>query len=309
VCATIISMEDSMKVIEQARNLRLKNADAKVAIGILEKHGEKIKDDLILSYDYPNLLKNLAICYMDVGKVDQAREALEEALKMAESSLNEIELAEIRAVMARLELQVSTINDALYYANQAWSFIGTKKGDKFTPTKATTAEVLGEIYYESEKYSQAVEKFKYALLQAKRVKFTERELTASLNIVNHYIIRGRIEDARDLLRKYIAKAEGYALIYANYRLSFARILLEKGETEEANKLALEVSKLAKKNGLIRLQAESAQLVGSTYAEESPERADSYFKKAFDLYNKVGYNLPKKHPREEDWFNTFDDTGE
>lgn len=302
-------MQDSMTVIKRAQDARLKNADTKTAIGMLEKLGEKIKDDVILSYDYPNLLKNLAICYMDVGKVERAREALEEALKIAKSSLNEIEMAEIRVVMARLELQVGTINDALYHANQAWSFIGTKKGDKFTPTKANTAEILGEIYYENEKYSQAVEKFKYALLQAKRVKFIEGELTAALDIINHYIIRGRIEDARNLLREYIVKTKEFALIYANYQLSFARILLEKGETEEANKLALEVFRLAKKNGLIRLQAESAQLVGSTYAEKSQEMADSYFKKAFDLYNEVGYNLPKKHPREEDWFNNFDDIEE
>jgi tetratricopeptide (TPR) repeat protein len=99
------------------------------------------------------------------------------------------------------------------------------------------------------------------------------------------------------------------LIYIYYRLSLARILLEEGDTQEANKLALEVLKLAKKKGLLRLQAESTQVVGSTYAEKSPETADSYFKKAFDLYNEVGYNLPKKHPREEDWFNTFDDIEE
>jgi tetratricopeptide (TPR) repeat protein len=302
-------MDDPMKVIEQARDKRLKDADVKAAIDMLEKLGKKIKNDLVLSYDYPNLLRNLAICYLDVGKVGQAREALEKALEMAKANLNDIEVAEIRVVMARLELQVGTTKDAIYYANQAWSFIGTKKGDKFTPTKATTAEVLGEIYYEEEKYSRAVEMFKYALRQAKRVNFTEGELTTVLNLMNHYITRGRIVNARRLLRKYIAEAKAYTLIYIYYRLSLARILLEEGDTQEANKLALEVLKLAKKKGLLRLQAESTQVVGSTYAEKSPETADSYFKKAFDLYNEVGYNLPKKHPREEDWFNTFDDIEE
>lgn len=302
-------MDDSLKVIKQAQDKRLKNADVKASIKMLEKQRENIKDDPILSYDYPNLLKNLGICYLDVGEIEKAREALEEALEAAKEDLNEIEMAEIRVIRARLELQVATTKDALYHANKAWSFIGGKKGDKFTPTKATTAEILGEIYYENENYTEAVEKFKYALLQAKRVSFTERELTSSLNIVNHYIIRGRIEDARKLLREYIGKAKEYALIYANYKLSLSKILLEKGEAEEANKLALEVFQLAEKNDLLRLQAESSQLVGSTYAEKSPKKADSYFKKAFDLYNKVGYNLPKKHPKEEDWFNTFDDIEE
>jgi len=305
----MISMDDSLKVIEKARDERLKNADVKAAIDILEILGEEIKDNPILSYDYPNLLKNLGICYLDIGEIEQARETLEEALEAAKVDLNEIEMTEIRVVMARLELQVATTKDALYYANRAWDFIEAKKGDRFTPTKATTSEILGEIYYEKEDYTEAVEKFEYALEQAKKVRFTERELTSALNIINHYIIRGRIEDARKLLGEYIEKAEEYKLIYANYQLSLAKILLEEGEAKEATKLALEVFKLAEKNGLLRLQAESSQLVGSTYAEKSPEKADSYFKKAFDLYNKVGYNLPKKHPKEEDWFNTFDDIEE
>ncbi|HRY22247.1 MAG TPA: tetratricopeptide repeat protein [Candidatus Dojkabacteria bacterium] len=299
-------MNDPLKIIEQARDERLKNADAKAAIDMLEILGEEIKDDLIFSYDYPNLLKNLGICYLEIGEIERARETLEEALEAAKVNLNEIEMAEIRVVMARLELQVATTKDALYYANKAWDFIDGKKGDRFTPTKATTSEILGEIYYENEDYTEAVEKFEYALEQAKKVNFTERELTAALNIVNHYIIRGRIRDARKLLGEYIEQAKEYKLIYANYQLSLAKILLEEGEAKEATKLALEVFKLAEKNGLLRLQAESSQLVGSTYAERSPEKADSYFKKAFDLYNKVGYNLPKKHPKEEDWFNTFDD---
>jgi tetratricopeptide (TPR) repeat protein len=273
---------------------------------MLEILGEEIKDDLIFSYDYPNLLKNLGICYLEIGEIERARETLEEALEAAKVNLNEIEMAEIRVVMARLELQVATTKDALYYANKAWDFIDGKKGDRFTPTKATTSEILGEIYYENEDYTKAVEKFEYALEQAKKVNFIERELTAALNIVNHYIIRGRIKDARKLLGEYIEQAKEYKLIYANYQLSLAKILLEEGEAKEATKLSLDVFKLAEKNGLLRLQAESSQLVGSTYAERSPEKADSYFKKAFDLYNKVGYNLPKKHPKEEDWFNTFDD---
>jgi tetratricopeptide (TPR) repeat protein len=305
----MISMNDPLKIIEQARDERLKNADAKAAIDMLEILGEEIKDDLIFSYDYPNLLKNLGICYLEIGEIERARETLEEALEAAKVNLNEIEMAEIRVVMARLELQVATTKDALYYANKAWDFIDGKKGDRFTPTKATTSEILGEIYYENEDYTEAVEKFEYALEQAKKVNFTERELTAALNIVNHYIIRGRIRDARKLLGEYIEQAKEYKLIYANYQLSLAKILLEEGEAKEATKLALAVFKLAEKNGLLRLQAESSQLVGSTYAERSPEKADSYFKKAFDLYNKVGYNLPKKHPKEEDWFNTFDDIEE
>jgi tetratricopeptide (TPR) repeat protein len=305
----MIYMDDSLKVIEQARDDRLKNADAKAAIDILEILRKKIKDDPILSYDYPNLLKNLGACYLDIGEIEKAREVLDEALEVAKIDLNDIEMAEIRVVRARVELQVATIKDALYYANNAWSFIDGKKGDRFTPTKASTAEILGEIYYENEDYGEAVEKFEYALEQAKKVNFVERELTSALNIINHYIIRGRIEDARKLLEEYMEKAKEYKLIYANYQLSLSKILLEEGDVKEANKLALEVFKLAEKNGLVRLQAESSQLVGSTYAEKSPENADSYFKKAFDLYNKVGYNLPKKHPKEEDWFNTFDDIGE
>lgn len=302
----MIFMDDPLKIIEQARDERLKNANVKAAIDMLEILGEEIKDDLIFSYDYPNLLKNLGICYLEIGEIERARETLEEALEAAKVNLNEIEMAEIRVVMARLELQVATTKDALYYANKAWDFIDGKKGDRFTPTKATTSEILGEIYYENEDYTEAVEKFEYALEQAKKVNFLERELTAALNIVNHYIIRGRIKDARKLLGEYIEQAKEYKLIYANYQLSLAKILLEEGEAKEATKLGSEVFKLAEKNGLLRLQAESSQLVGSTYAERSPEKADSYFKKAFDLYNKVGYNLPKKHPKEEDWFNTFDD---
>ncbi len=299
-------MDDPIKVIEEARDKRVKEADVKAAIDILEKLEEEIKDDVVLSYDYPNLLKNLALCYLDIGKVKQAEEALEKALEIAKTNLNDIETAEIRVVMARLKLQVSTIDDARYYANQAWSFIGTKKGDRFTPTKVITAEILGEIYYEEEKYSRAEKMFKYALLQANKVNFTEGELTTTLDLVNYYIVRGRIVEAKDLLENCIEKAKEYALINAYYQLSLAKILLENGEVQEANKLALEVFRLARKKDLLRLQAESAQVVGSTYAEKDPENADSYFKKAFDLYNEVGYNLPKKHPREEDWFNNFDD---
>ena len=299
-------MDDSLKVIEQAQDKRLRNADVKSAIEILQTLGDKIKDNPVLSYDYPNLLKNLGACYMDIGEIDQAREALEKALEGAKIDLNDIEMADIRVVRARLELQVATIEDAFYYANKAWSFIDGKKGDRFAPTRASTSEILGEIYYENENYTEAIYRFKFALEQAKKIAFTERELTSALNIVNYYITRGWIEDARELLDEYIEKAQEYKLIYANYQLSLAKILVEEGEAKEASKIALEVLKLAEKNGLLRLQAESSQTVGSTYAENNPAKADSYVRKAFNLYNEVGYNLPKKHPREEDWFNNFND---
>ena len=299
-------MDDSLKVIEQAQDKRLRNADVKSAIEILQTLGDKIKDNPVLSYDYPNLLKNLGACYMDIGEIDQAREALEKALEAAKIDLNDIEMADIRVVRARLELQVATIEDAFYYANKAWSCIDGKKGDRFAPTRASTSEILGEIYYENENYTEAIYRFKFALEQAKKIAFTERELTSALNIVNYYITRGWIEDARELLEEYIEKAQEYKLIYANYQLSLAKILVEEGEAKEASKIALEVLKLAEKNGLLRLQAESSQTVGSTYAENNPAKADSYVRKAFNLYNEVGYNLPKKHPREEDWFNNFND---
>lgn len=299
-------MDPTFEKIKEAHEQRNTLGKPKKAIEILEQLGDEIKNDPLLSYDYPQVLKKLAICYADVGEVEKAYESFEKALQKAKEDLNEIETADIRGHIASLKLHTTTPEEALDYALRSWKYIGKKRGERFTETKVDTAYVLGNIYFQQGLYKKAVKKYKHSLKHAESIGYTEGILRAVVEISEYHIIHEESEKAKELLEEYVEKAQDYKIIYANMQLKLSKIYLEKNDVKAAKDFALEAHKVFKRGKFIRLMAQSSQLLGTIYSSKKQATADSYFKTAFDIYNDYQFNIPIEHPKEKDWFTDFED---
>jgi len=304
--ATINLMADTLEVIKEAKQLRDLEGKVSKAIKILEDLGEEIKEDPLLSYDYPMILKELGIYYSDLGQNEKSKEYLQQALQVAKKDLNKIEVADIRCSLAFLELNTGSVEKALGYALRAWEYIGKKRGDKFTETKANTAAVLGNIYFEQGKYSQAMKMYKKALRYAESVGHVKRVITVIGDMAEYYItVKEKLDKAQELLEEYTDKAEeSCKIVLPELLMRLSSIFFKKGDLAEARATAKKALRFVESRGLLRQIAEVNELLGKIYSETNQEKADAYFKKAFDSYNKGGYNTPTEHPKEEDWFTDF-----
>jgi len=302
-------MPDILKIVKEADQLRDLEGKVFKAIDILEELDEEIKDDPLLSYDYPMTLKKIGACYLDLGQVENAKEYLQEALEVAKKDLNKIEMADIRAKLSLLELQTGSIDKALGYIQKAWEYIGTKRGEKFAETKSNTAIVLGKIYFEQGKYSQAIKMFRRALKYAQGVDYTEGVVTAELGIIDYYhIVEEKPEIAKEHLEKNVEKAEEFCkIVWPQFLLRQSRLFLEAGDQTEARLLASKALRFTENRGLLRQTAQISEQLGKIYSQTKQDKADAYFKKAFDSYNKGGYNLPTEHPKKQDWFTSFEES--
>lgn len=300
-------MDETLEIIKEADQLRDMEGKAVKAIKILEERGEEIKEDPLLSYDHPKILKKIGIFYSDLGENEKAREYFDKALEVAKKDLNKIETADIQAFLAFMELKTGTIEKALEYALEAWEYIGKKRGDKFTRTKVNTAIILGNIYFERGEYKKAFKKYTAASTNADLVGYVKGKVALAADFANYYRTHEKLDKAVEIIQENIKDAEeSCGILLPRLQMELSKICFEKGDIDEAKELALKAYKFVKKRGLLRLIAESSELLGRIYAEKNQAIADAYFKEAFDIYNKGGYNIPTQHPKEEDWFTSTED---
>ena len=300
-------MDETIERIKEADQLRDMEGKSSKALKILEKKGEEIMDDPLLSYDFPKILKKIAICYSDLGENEKAKEYFKEALEIAKKDLNKIETADIQVCLASWELNIGSIEKALEYALEAWEYIGKKRGDKFTETKINTAIVLGNIYFEQGEYKKAYKKYMVASRNAPTIGYVKGKVALAGELANYYIVHEKFKKAVKTIQESMKEAEEFCrILLPRLQMELSRIYYEEGNVEEAKETALKAYKFVKKRGLLKLLAESSEFLGRVYAEKNQAKADAYFKEAFDIYNKSGYNLPTQHPKEEDWFTSTED---
>lgn len=299
-------MDNTIEKIKEAHEQRNLLAKPKDAISTLQKLAREIKDDPLLSYDYPLVLKKLAICYSDIGEIDKAYESFKEALEKAQEDLNEIEKADIRGQIASLELKTATPEKALEYALKSWKYIGKKRGERFTETKVNTSLVLGNIYFEQALYKKAVKFYRNALNHARNINYKEGIFAATIGVAKYYMVQEKVEKAKETIEEEIEKAQEYKVMHARMQMQLSKIYLEEGDKKTSKTLALEAHKIFKKGKFLRLQAQCSQLLGTLFAFRNQKKADSFFKIAFDIYNDYGFNIPKEHPKQTDWYTDFDD---
>lgn len=300
-------MDETVELIKEADQLYDMEGKVSKAIEILEKRGEEIKDDPLLSYDYPKILKKIATCYLDLGENEKAKKYFKKALEVAKEDLNKIETADIQASLAFWELKIGSIEKALEYALEAWEYIGKKRGDKFTETKVNTAIILGNIYFEQGEYKKAHKKYMAASRNAITINYIRGKIVLAGDLANYYIVHEKFKKAVEVIQESIEEAEeSYRILLPRLQMELSKVYFEKGDIEEAKETALKAYKFAKRRGLSRLIAESGELLGRIYADKNQAKADAYFKEAFDIYNKGDYNIPTQHPKEEDWFTSSED---
>lgn len=295
-----------MEQIEEAHELRNISARPERAIIILEELADQVMNDPLLSYDYPKILKMLAICYSDTGKTKQSFELLQEALEAAKKDLNEIESADIRTQLAFLQLYMGNLEESEEYAKKAWKYIGKKRGERFTNTKSDTARVLGKIKFEQASYKKSLRFFRESLRHAESVEYLEGMISAFVEIGNHHIVHERMEKADKIVRGYLDKVPDSGILYAKVEMLLARIAFAKKDMRKAKEYANRAYKVFKAGKFTRLLAESSQLLGTVNSEKNQKAADAHFKEAFDIYNEFGFKIPTEHPKEKDWYTDFED---
>jgi tetratricopeptide (TPR) repeat protein len=302
-------MEDTLEIIKQADHLRDMEGRILKAIIMLEELGEEIKDDPLLSYDYPMILKKLAIFYFDIGENEKSKEYFNEALEVAKKDLNKIQKADIQTCLAFLELKTGSLEKAQEYIQKAWRYIGKKRGEKFTKVKVNTAVIFGHIYLEQGQYSKAKKKYNTALANAGLVNYAKGHAKGIVGLSNYYIIaKENLDRAQEILEENIEETKKHSrVILCDFQMQLGRIYLEKGQIDEAKEIVTKAYKFIKKSNLLRQIAEGSELLGRIYVQINQAKADSYYKIAFDSYNKGGYNLPPAEPpEEEDWYTNLDD---
>lgn len=299
-------MDYTLEKIKEAREERDFVGKPKKAIAILEDLGDKVKDDPLLSYDYPKILKKLAICYSDIGETQRAREYFLEALERAKEDINEIETADVRTQLAFLELRTGNIDKSFEYAQESWKYIGKKRGDRFTKTKTDTALLLGNIYFEQSLYKKAMKNYKNSLKQAKSVDYKDGIFEVIIEMANYHIVHEDFDTAIELIEEYLEAADKHVIIRAKMEMQLGKAYVEKTDLKKAKELGLEAHRIFHKGKILRSLAECCRLLGTAYAPTNQKKADSYFKTAFDIYNDTEFVVPKEHPQEKDWYTDFED---
>jgi tetratricopeptide (TPR) repeat protein len=292
-------MQDTLEIVKKADQYRSQKGDTESAIKLLEEHVDMLREDPLLSFDIPLILKSLGTCYRDIGNTNKALELYKEALELSRNDFNKIEESDILSSMAFLELKIGSIDQALKYAKQSLKYIGNKRGEKFGIAKSNAHAVLGNIYFENGDYEDALLSYKRALSVAENINFEKRIITVVGDIANVYVMTGKYDEARKLLKKYIEKAEkSYRIAIPQYYLRLGKVFLNKGDLKKAEENFLIAMHNANENKLIRDMGESSEALGDLYRKKDKSRADKYYKDAVTYYVSGSYKKQAEYVKKK-----------
>jgi tetratricopeptide (TPR) repeat protein len=260
--------------------------DIDSSIELLEETLEEIEPT---RGDYYETLIKLATVYRYNKSYSRAENVLLKGISNAKTFQMDLHLADIYRNLSFIKLQQKDFIKARSYAKKALSTVKYMKGFKSDRAKANIYAVLGNIYFTTKEYSDALEDYKKALEIAKKIDYEERVVTLEGDIANVYIETDNLEKAEEILLSIKQKAqEVHEKAVPQIYLRLARIEYERGNLEKSESLIEEAIIIAEKKSWKRDLAEAREALAKVYEKQGKkDRAKGEKVKAMNIFQEIG----------------------
>jgi tetratricopeptide (TPR) repeat protein len=245
------------------------------------------------SDEYYEVILKLSRLYRYHKNYIEAEDILKEAIPKAKNFDKDLHLASIYRSLSFIKLQEREFSEARNLAKKGLSIVKYMRGFKAEKTKANIYAVLGNIYFDSKDYDDAIENYKKALKKSEDIGFQPREITVKNDLANVYIEQNKLEQAKELLLSIRKNAkENYKHAVPQIILRLARIEYEQNNYDQSKEYIKEAIDMSEDMGWKRSTAEAREALARIYEKEKKDRSkSSELKKAYKLYKELG--LKKK----------------
>lgn len=281
-----VSRKKVQDAIERADEYVLEEGKPKKAIKLLE---DLLKELETTSEEYYEVVLKLATTYRNNKSYGLAKDLLKKAITEAKNFGEEIYLADMYSSLSFINLQQRNFADARTYAKKGLGIIKYKKGFKAEKSKANFYAVLGNIYFTTKDYKDALKNYKKALDKAEDIGFKEREITVTNDIANVYIEKEELDKAKNLLLSIKEEAENeHPIAVPQVFLRLARVEYLENRGDRAKAYIEQAIDFAKKMGWRRDVAEAREAMARIYKKEGREKNRvAELKKAREIYKEIG----------------------
>ncbi len=254
--------------IEESGDYRKEKGNVKKSIKILEDTLSALKPS---REEYYEVVLNLADVYRDNKSYTQAQDLLLETVAKAKNYDENLYLAQIYCNLSFIKLQKQEVTRSRKYAKKALSIVKHMKDFKAEKIKSNIYAVLGNIYFTTKDYKEALENYKKALKKAEKIEYEKRIMTVKDDMANVYIETGEIDKAKNLLlslKKKAEKEDDFTMPQILLRL--ARVEFINENLEQSKEYVEESIKLSKKRGWKRDIAEGKEALSRIYEKQNKQ---------------------------------------
>jgi len=239
--------------------------------------------------DYYETVIKLATVYRYHRNYADAENVLMNGISKAKTYEKQIHLSDIYRNLSFIKLQQKDFVKARIYAKKALSIVKYMKGFKADRSKSNIYAVLGNIFFTTKDYKDALKNYQKALKKAKKIGFEERVFTLKGDIANVYIETGKLKKARDILLSIEEKAEEvHEKAIPQIYLRLARIEYERENLAETKGLIEKAIAVSEKKGWKRDLAEAREALARVYEKEGKEsKAKEAYEKAKRIFKEIG----------------------
>ena len=239
--------------------------------------------------DYYEVLIKLSSVYKYNRSYSKAESILLSGIQNAKMYEKELRLADIYRTLSFIKLQQEDFVKARSYAKKALSIIKYVKGFKGSKNRANIYAVLGNIYFTTKEYEEALEYYEKALKEAEDIDYDERVITVKGDIANLYIETDRLDEAEEILISIKEKAsEIHAKAVPQIFLRLARIEYQRDRLDEARELIGKAIKVSERKEWKRDLAEAREALARVYEKEGKyEEAKKEYSVSKKLFKEIG----------------------
>jgi tetratricopeptide (TPR) repeat protein len=276
--------------IGESEEYRREKGNVKKSIKILEDTLSELEPS---TEEYYEVVLKLADVYRDNKSYTTAQDLLMEGVARAKNYDEDVYLAQMYRSLSFIKLQKQEFTRARKYAKKALSIVKHMRGFKAEKIKSNIYAVLGNIYFTTEDYKDALENYKKALKKAEKIEYEKRIMTVKDDMANVYIEMEEIDKAKDLLLSLKKKTEKeHEFVMPQILLRLARVEFVKNNLEKAIEYIEESMKLSKEKGWKRDIAEAREALARIYKEQNKGlQRNIQLSKARRAYKDIG--LDKK----------------
>jgi tetratricopeptide (TPR) repeat protein len=285
-----LSRKEVQDIIERTLKNLYTRKDYKKELKLLEETLKGLEES---SDEYYEVILKLSRLYRYHKNYIEAEDILKEAIPKAKNFDKDLHLASIYRSLSFIKLQEREFSEARNLAKKGLSIVKYMRGFKAEKTKANIYAVLGNIYFDSKDYDDAIENYKKALKKSEDIGFQPREITVKNDLANVYIEQNKLEQAKELLLSIRKNAkENYKHAVPQIILRLARIEYEQNNYDQSKEYIKEAIDMSEDMGWKRSTAEAREALARIYEKEKKDRSkSSELKKAYKLYKELG--LKKK----------------